>query len=213
LIQDQIPFITSFVTPPKRTIYLYYGNNELGVYELQTTQQWHVIREKSGRLFVRFDTFQGENVPVVLAGTVVRVVKNWTPASPNPEGNKVIVRTVFPNGSVAYVKYEHLQSDIPVKVGDHVTPESKIGLVGRTGAIPTPGPTNLTIVCWTPLGGGRYLQPVGTPNFVVTPDGGIFSVLPVTAGCSPTFVDTDSGSGSNMDDPDNDDDDPGGICS
>jgi hypothetical protein len=206
----QVHLVDQFITPPKGVVYLYYGNHNVGVYELQHMDEWKFIQQKHGPAFVQFTTFQGENVPVLLTGTVVKVVRNWTPASPNPDGDKVIIRTVFPNGSVAYVKYEHLQSDIPVRVGDRVTPASMIGLVGRTGAIPATGPTNLTIVCWTPQGGGRYLQPVGTPDFFLAPNGGVVAVLPVTHGCSPTFVDTDQGA--KNDDPDNDSDDPGGIC-
>jgi hypothetical protein len=212
----QSPQLESFVMPPKGVAYLFYGNNDVSLYELQGRAQWHVVQEKSGRLYVRFDTFQGEMVPVILPGTVGEVVRNWTPASNDPAGNRVVIRTVLPNGALVFTKYEHLQSDIPVKVGDKVLPEvigqqgSNIGLVGRTGSIPTPGPTNLTIVCWTPSGGGHYLQPFGTPHFMVLPNGAIVAVLPVTFGCSPDFIDTDSDGTS--DDADMDDDDPGGMC-
>jgi hypothetical protein len=36
-----------------------------------------------------------------------------------------------------------------------------------------------------PCGGGHYLQPFGTPHFMVLPNGAIVAVLPVTFGCSP----------------------------
>jgi len=208
LIQD--PRLENLVDPPPGVTYLYYGNANVQLWELQTSPRWQVERQRGGRVLEQLLTFEGKSVPVVLAGTVVRVVNDWTPASHNPEGNKVIVRTIFPNGSVAFVKYEHLQSDIPVKVGDDVQTSSMIGLVGRSGDIPATGPTHLTIVSWTPRGGGRYLQTVGTPGFIVLPDGSIGAVLPVTAGCAPTFVDSDQGV--THDDPDSDADDPGGVC-
>jgi hypothetical protein len=215
-------FFASTLTPPKGTTYLYYGNHNDALFRMENHNPlWHVNTDASGRVFVQQETFVGEQVPAVLAGTVVSVVRDWTRASHDPRGDSVTVRTVFPDGRVAFVRYEHLQANIPVKVGDQVTPpvgdqvtpQSAIGLVGRTGGIPATGPTNLTIVAWTPVPGGRrYLTLVGTPHFGVLPNGEIISVSPTHAGCSTTFVDPDGGAGAMSDDPDNDDDDPGGIC-
>jgi hypothetical protein len=150
-----------------------------------------------------FSVFTGWKVYNWFPGRVVNVVKNWTPASGDPNGNQVVVRTVEPDGIVFYVRYSHLLGGkyLPLKVGDVLSANdySVVGRAGHTG-IPAGGTTTFSITAWTPMFGGQYLP----PEFTV-------DVSPTSSGVPPDFVDLDPNPDGSIDDPDNDSDDPGGF--
>jgi murein DD-endopeptidase MepM/ murein hydrolase activator NlpD len=148
-----------------------------------------------------FAIYTGSYVWAQYPGTVVKVVKNWTPRSHDPNGNQVVVRTVEPDGIVFFIRYSHLLSDIKVKVGEYLSPTFS-GYVGRAGhtGVPADQKTTFTITAWTPQFGGQFL------GF-----GFDLAVLPVSIGIPPDFVDIDGNPDGSSDDPDNDADDPGGF--
>jgi hypothetical protein len=148
-----------------------------------------------------FAVYTGSDVGVQYPGKVIKVVKNWTPKSHNPNGNEVVVRTVEPDGLVFYIRYSHLLSDINVKVGQYLSPKfsSAIGRAGRTG-VPADQRTTYSITAWTPQFGGHFLS-----------FGYYEAVAPETIGKPPNFVDLDPNPDGSSDDPDNDADDPGGF--
>jgi hypothetical protein len=150
-----------------------------------------------------FSLYTGTKVVDWFPGTVVNVVKNWTPASGDPNGNQVVVRTVEPNGIEFFVRYSHLLGGkyLTLKVGD-VLPASAYVVVGRAGhsGIPADGTTTYSITAWTPMFGGRFLGPAFNA-----------AVSPVSVGVPPDFVDLDPNPDGSTDDPDNDSDDPGGF--
>jgi hypothetical protein len=147
-----------------------------------------------------FAIYTGSYVFDQYPGTVVKVVKNWTPRSHDPNGNQVVVRTVEPDGIVFSIRYSHLLSDIKVKVGQHIPPYfGYIGRAGHTG-VPADQKTTYTITAWTPQFGGQFL---GFGFYV--------AVLPISIGIPPDFVDIDGNPDGSSDDPDNDADDPGGF--
>jgi hypothetical protein len=152
-----------------------------------------------------FAVYTGTPVYEWFPGRVVKVVKNWTPASHNMDGNQIVIRTVEPNGLVFYIQYSHLLggNQLPYHVGQ-VFPQNKFLAVGRAGhsGVPADVRTTYSITVWTPQLGGKFLFPSWYA-----------AVSPVTIGNGPPpdFVDTDPNTDGTSDDPDNDSDDPGGF--
>jgi hypothetical protein len=148
-----------------------------------------------------FATYTGNYIYSPFEGTVVKVVKNWTPQSHDPNGNLVVVRTVEPDGIVFNIRYSHLLSDINVKVGEYISSDFS-GFIGRAGhtGVPANQNTTYTVTVWTPQFGGHFL---GFGYHV--------AVLPESIGIPPNFVDLDPNPDGSSDDPDNDTDDPGGF--